>query len=452
MIPSKALWAGAVASMMTAPLAAQTAAPPPDTSGTLGFSVENDTLNGTDRNYTNGLLLTWRSPSADLPAPLAWLDRQLDFIQGPGRLRWGVAFGQSIFTPTDTQARNPDPNDRPYAGLLYGALSLSRVTDTSLSVLELQAGMIGPSAGGKFVQNSFHAAIGVEPSNGWDYQLNDEPVVALILDRKWRVRLAGDETLGLELLPSATVSVGNLATYVAGGGLLRVGRNLDADFGPPRIRQPSPAAPSSSRRATASAGTSSAARKGARWHATSCSTATPGRRAARRQPAPRRGPAGGRRGDVAGGADFLHPGVADGGILRAARGDAAVRVGEYVGQVLRHGEGSKNGGESSPYILLVRARGHRFDETTSGDVVLVLKRPAGLEHGHEMPDEFDVRRVVRPLAGIEHDLVDQCASRLHHLRLGLGVQCLLQVGDAFRIDFRHIRMDGGRRDGDFGKR
>lgn len=236
MIRMKALWAGAVASMVAAPLAAQTVAPPPDPDGTLGFSVENDVLNGTDRNYTNGLLLTWRSPSADLPAPLAWLDRQLDFVQGPGRLRWGLAFGQSIFTPTDTEARNPDPNDRPYAGLLYGALSLSRVTDTSLSVLELQAGMVGPSAGGKFVQNGFHAAIGVEPSNGWDYQLNDEPVVALILDRKWRVRLAGDENFGFELLPSATVSVGNLATYVGGGGLLRVGRNLDADFGPPRIR------------------------------------------------------------------------------------------------------------------------------------------------------------------------------------------------------------------------
>jgi hypothetical protein len=233
---SRILSAGIVASIIAAPVAAQTVTPPPDPDGTLGFSVENDVLNGTDRNYTNGLLLTWRSPSADLPAPLAWLDRQLDFIQGPGRLRWGLALGHSIFTPTDTQATNPDPTDRPYAGLLYGALSLSRVTDTSLSVLELQAGLVGPSAGGKFVQNDYHAAIGVDPSNGWDYQINDEPVVALILDRKWRVRLAGDESLALELLPSATLSVGNLTTYLGGGGLVRVGRNLDADFGPPRIR------------------------------------------------------------------------------------------------------------------------------------------------------------------------------------------------------------------------
>lgn len=210
--------------------------PPPDPAGTLGLSVENDVFTGTDRNYTNGLQLTWRSPSADLPAPLAWVNRQLDFLQGPGTLRWGLALGHSIFTPSDTEATNPDPTDRPYAGLLYGAVALSRVTATSLSVLELQAGLIGPAAGGKFVQNGFHSVIGVEASNGWDFQLRNEAVFALVLDRKWRVTLAGDDTLGLELLPSASFSLGNLTTYAAGGALLRLGRNLDADFGPPRIR------------------------------------------------------------------------------------------------------------------------------------------------------------------------------------------------------------------------
>nr|WP_240790044.1 lipid A deacylase LpxR family protein [Roseomonas sp. HF4] len=210
--------------------------PPPDAAGTLSFGIENDVLGGTDRYYTNGLQIAWRSPSADLPAPLAWLNRQLDFLQGPGELRWGLALGQSIFTPQDTALYDPDPTDRPYAGYLYGALSLSRVTAMSLSVLEIQAGIVGPSAGGKFVQNGWHSVIGVAPSNGWDHQLSDEPTVALILERKWRVPLAGDETLGLELLPSVSGSVGNLQTYAAAGALLRVGRNLAADFGPPRIR------------------------------------------------------------------------------------------------------------------------------------------------------------------------------------------------------------------------
>ncbi len=210
--------------------------PPPDPAGTLSLGIENDVLGGTDRYYTNGLQIAWRSPSADLPAPLDWLNRQLDFLQGPGELRWGLAIGQSIFTPENTQLTNPDPTDRPYAGYLYGALSLSRVTATSLSVLEIQAGIVGPSAGGKFVQNGFHSLIGDAPARGWAYQLSDEPVAALILERKWRVPLAGDEQLGVELLPSVSGSVGNLQTYAAAGAILRVGRNLAADFGPPRIR------------------------------------------------------------------------------------------------------------------------------------------------------------------------------------------------------------------------
>ncbi|HYF09085.1 MAG TPA: lipid A-modifier LpxR family protein, partial [Acetobacteraceae bacterium] len=118
-----------------------TAPPAPDPRGTLSLSVENDVLGNTDRYYTNGLQLAWRSPSSDLPAPLAWLDRQLDFLQGPGATRWGLAIGHSIFTPQNTQVAIPDLRDRPYAALLYGAASISRHTGSSFSIVELQAGL-----------------------------------------------------------------------------------------------------------------------------------------------------------------------------------------------------------------------------------------------------------------------------------------------------------------------
>lgn len=213
-----------------------TAPPRPDPRGTVSLQVENDVIGNTDRYYTNGLQLTWRSPSADLPAPLAWLDRQLAFVQGPGALRWGVAAGHSIFTPRNTTLANPNPNDRPYAGLLYGAVSLTRNTGTSFSIVELQAGVVGPSAGGEWVQNEFHSRIGSPRARGWDYQLRDEFVAALLWNRIWRVPLLDAGVVQAELLPSATVSLGNLQTYAGVGGMLRIGRMLDADFGPPRIR------------------------------------------------------------------------------------------------------------------------------------------------------------------------------------------------------------------------
>jgi len=212
------------------------APPPPDPAGVVSLQVENDILGGTDRYYTNGLMIAWRSPSADLPWPLGWLDRQLNFLQGPGTLRWGLAVGHNIFTPQNTQLTNPDPRDRPYAGLLYGAISLTRVTARTYSLLEIQLGLVGHSAGGKFVQNGFHSIIGDSPARGWAYQLHDEFVGALLLDRKWRIGLLGTENFGAELMPSVSASLGNLQTYGGAGAMLRIGRNLAADFGPPRIR------------------------------------------------------------------------------------------------------------------------------------------------------------------------------------------------------------------------
>ena len=234
----------AAATLALAPLAsagAQTrpvdSVPPPDPRGTWGLVTENDLFGGgSDRNYTNGLLLTWRSPSADLPAPFAWLNRQADWVLGPGELRWGLSLGQNMYTPTDTQRRIPDPNDRPYAGHLYGAFSLSRTTELTQTVLEIQAGVVGPAALGEQVQNNYHRLINVDTAKGWDYQLKDEPALDLLLERRWRLPLDPLGGIATEALPSLTLALGNVSTYAAAGGMLRIGTALDADWGPVRIR------------------------------------------------------------------------------------------------------------------------------------------------------------------------------------------------------------------------
>ncbi|UFN50699.1 lipid A deacylase LpxR family protein [Roseomonas sp. OT10] len=211
--------------------------PPPDQYGTWSLTTENDLFGGgSDRNYTNGLLLTWRSPSADLPGPFAWLDRQMDWVMGPGELRWGLSLGQNMYTPTDTQRRNPDPRDRPYAGHLYGAFSLSRTTELTQTLLEIQAGVVGPAALGEQVQNNYHRLINVDTAKGWDYQLKDEPALDVLLERRWRLPLQALGGIRTEAIPSVTLAVGNVQTYASAGGMLRLGTALDADWGPVRIR------------------------------------------------------------------------------------------------------------------------------------------------------------------------------------------------------------------------
>lgn len=222
------------------PAAAQDAlvdqAPPPDPYGTFTFSIENDMFGGSDRYYTNGFQFAYRSGSADLPGPLEWLNQRLDWLMGPGNLRWGWAAGQSLFTPEDTETTQPDPRDRPYAGYLYGALSLSRTSELTSNLFELQLGVVGPSALGEFVQNNYHDLINIDQTNGWKTQLKDEPAITALYERRWRRPLGQIGPVQVEAIPALNISLGNVQTYAGAGALFRMGQGLEADYGPPRMR------------------------------------------------------------------------------------------------------------------------------------------------------------------------------------------------------------------------
>ena len=208
--------------------------------GTFTFTLDNDLFGGSDRYYTNGVRLAWRSPAYSPPAWVGAVGR----IGGPllpadGERRWGLALGQSLFTPEDISREEPDPNDRPYAAWLYGAFNLSSARATSLSRLEIQLGVIGPAALGEQAQNTVHRINRGQEARGWDAQLENEPGLNVIASRIWRFnRPLGDResAWAIGALPSVTASLGNINTHAAAGLTVRVGRHLDADFGPPRIR------------------------------------------------------------------------------------------------------------------------------------------------------------------------------------------------------------------------
>lgn len=223
--------------LVAAPALAEERAPG-DHYGTWTFTYENDLLAGTDRYYTSGFQVAWRSPSYDPPAWLTFLtDRPSLIFPTGGTPRWGLAFGQNIFTPDDTDRRNPDPLDRPYAGWLYGAINIASYNRTEYGSIELQLGVVGPSALGEQTQNNVHDFMNIDRAYGWDHQLKDEPGVNLVLTRQWRFNsdpVWDDVAVGV--VPTVVASVGNVHTYAAAGLMVRIGNELEADFGPPRMR------------------------------------------------------------------------------------------------------------------------------------------------------------------------------------------------------------------------
>lgn len=212
----------------------QAAMPEPQL-GTFTFTYENDLLAGTDRYYTSGFQFGWRSTPMEASS---WSAALPGFILPEGgSLRWGLGLGQNIFTPDDTLARNPDPTDRPYAGWLYATISLSSTTATSYGSVELQLGVVGPSALGEQTQNNVHDFMNIDRAYGWNYQLKDEPGVNLVATRQWRFNsepVWDDVSVGF--VPSLTASLGNVQTYASAGLMVRAGNDLTADFGPPRMR------------------------------------------------------------------------------------------------------------------------------------------------------------------------------------------------------------------------
>ncbi len=200
---------------------------------------ENDAyFNISDRHYTNGGYASLTSPARpDCQTCGRLSDR---FMLPPGTVgsthRYGFFAGQSIFTPEDLSLAVPDPADRPYAGWLYAGARLYRESTRMLDRLEVKVGVVGPASGADAVQRYWHALhwFGGVPPHGWSSQLKNEPGLVLSGQRIWRVPLV-DAFLDAEILPEANLSLGNVFTYAGAGASLRLGRNLAADWGPPRI-------------------------------------------------------------------------------------------------------------------------------------------------------------------------------------------------------------------------
>lgn len=208
--------------------------------GTLSLVYENDWVDGgKDRNYTNGIRLSYISGAEPGDGVSKWLSRNLMGNEEQTLWRWGLALGHSIFTPNDIKAKIPNPNDHPYAGWLYGEYILIAAQRDKASQFTFRFGMVGPSAGGEWVQNEVHKLIGADTADGWDYQIKDEPGIVISYDRRLRaVWETGDYNFGMDITPSAGVTLGNVQTNARIGVMARVGRNMktDYDYGPARIR------------------------------------------------------------------------------------------------------------------------------------------------------------------------------------------------------------------------
>lgn len=198
---------------------------------------ENDTFSDTDQNYTNGFRLSYLSSESKTPYAARWIANHLLPLSTQGNKRISIALGQNMYTPTDLTQTALIPNDRPYAGWLYGSVGMVSDTGKRLDNAMLTVGVVGPASLAKPTQRWVHEVIGSPDPKGWDNQLRDEVGVVLTFERKWRSLYEFSPFgVGMDVTPHVGVNLGNVNTDASVGAMFRLGFDLPSDYGPPRIR------------------------------------------------------------------------------------------------------------------------------------------------------------------------------------------------------------------------
>jgi len=136
---------------------------------------DNDFFTATDYYYTQGYTI-------ELVSPMLRYNPINKILAGlpDSETRFGLAFEQTGFTPTDITDDKIRYNDRPFAATI-ALKSFKLVTDIlnkSRLGSSITIGMIGPAALGDEIQTGIHKWIDDDIPRGWQYQVKND----LILD------------------------------------------------------------------------------------------------------------------------------------------------------------------------------------------------------------------------------------------------------------------------------
>jgi len=194
----------------------------------ITFTLDNDLFIASDDGYTNGVYGSWyyfgreeKQPEASwLVWPLMWSmpNKNSDISVD------AYSIGQSMYTPKDILTANPDPNDIPYAGLLFLNNTYLSSYGSHADSISTTIGIIGPASGAEGIQKWFHEISESDVPQGWGYQLDNEIVFKFTRGRMWRNWAS--ENGHFDFLSGADMGIGTLESSINAGFTLRAGNNL----------------------------------------------------------------------------------------------------------------------------------------------------------------------------------------------------------------------------------
>lgn len=205
------------------------------------MTFENDLYFQTDRYYTNGIQYSTKHAQDERGDLARRWTRQLCEALGcaDARLLTSQAnVGQLMYTPRNIAIAAPQPEDRPWAGLLYyeQVYTFLSPDQQTLTTMTGEAGVTGKASLSEQTQKLVHRLLDNKPPQGWDNQIGSSLAVLATLERR-TARPALSTRIGRDVqINTATywrAGLGNLLTYAAGGIAVVVGKDLPPVSPPP---------------------------------------------------------------------------------------------------------------------------------------------------------------------------------------------------------------------------
>ena len=228
--------------------------PPPGQDGYLTLYLDNDVFAGEDKDYSNGVRLSWISEDRTAEQ-LGLVQRflrpfsgdsesygvfqKISGFQDPSKVHYNFGFSltQLMFTPEDKESYTQPPGQRRYAGWLGLGFSLHVKDDNVLNSVEFTIGTTGPSSLAEDTQDFIHDLMDVEKANGWNDQVPNEITGDISFVQKRRADFINIHRgwFRVDGLTEWGARLGTFRTEAHLGGFFRAGYNLPPDFSDPRI-------------------------------------------------------------------------------------------------------------------------------------------------------------------------------------------------------------------------
>ena len=179
----------------------------------ISFTTDNDLYVSVDRDryYTSGIFLNYRYIANNENIKL---EKKI--------FEWQL--GHEMFTPNKSIVQTIEEHDRPFASYLYGGFSVKNVyKNNKILSYTLQAGIIGPNAFGKELQDFIHGIYGFEKAIGWQFQIKN--AIALNLDVVYTHFLGKNNANTMDASWVNSAKLGTVYTNISSGLYLRYGLN-----------------------------------------------------------------------------------------------------------------------------------------------------------------------------------------------------------------------------------